>query len=294
MIKELKSFVSQNFQRPENGVMKIIIINTLVFIALLLIKAIFVVLGYALHYDAFFNYLCLPALWKDFLSRPWTLITYFFTHERFFHMLFNVLMLYVFGGLIMNFLGSKRFVTLYILGGIAGGIFFLILHNLLPAFTGVDTSLIGASAGVYAVVIGVATFAPNLPLNLLFLGSTRIKYIALFLLVLFIVEFSGGNPGGSIAQLGGALLGYVYINQLKKGIDLGKPFTQFFTFLKKVVAKQNTVMKARYSNPTLQTDENGSYNQKKIDAILDKIARYGYQSLTKAEKRKLFEAGKQD
>ena len=295
MIKELGSFVSKNFQRRENGVMKVIIINTIVFMVLLLTKSIFVLSGYELHYYAFQKYLLLPALWEDFLYRPWTLITYFFTHERFFPMLFNLLMLHIFFFFIMDFLGSKKFVALYIMGGIVGGIFFLVLHNLLPAFKGVDTQLIGSSAGMYAVIIGVTTFAPNLPFNLPFLGSIRIKYIALFLLVLFIFEFSSANPGGSVAQLGGALLGYVYISQLKKGIDLSKPFTNFFAFLKKLFRKKHAATKVTYKNPTrpLQKDENKGYNQEEIDAILDKIAQYGYKSLTEAEKRKLFDAGKQ-
>ena len=286
-MKEIIHFIKTNFQRSENGVMKIMIINALIFIALLLIKAIFVLSGYGPYYYQGYQYLILPSSWEHFLYRPWTLLTYFFTHEDFFSFLFHLLLFYTFGKIIQDYLGSKKVVFLYILGGLAGGITFLLLYNISPRFQDIDTELVGAAGAVYAIMVGAATFVPNRSFPLFLFGVIKIKYIVLFFLLFPILKFLGNHPTEeSIAHLGGALLGYMYIRQLTKGVDICKPFTQFLIRLK----KSRTSMKVtyRYSNK-----QKNYIHQEEIDSILDKIAEAGYESLTNAEKQALFKAGKQ-
>ncbi len=285
------------FNRPNNGLMKILVINLVVFLALIFFRVILAFSGAGEVYELILRQLMLPAALDDFIVKPWTLITYFFTHEGFFHILFNMLFVYWFGSLILEFLGSQKLVNLYVLGGLAGGIFYILMYNTLPYFAGqVETSrMLGASAGVYAVVVGAATFMPNYTISLILLGPVRIKYIALFYVILSFAQSAGPNAGGQLAHLAGAGLGFIYIKQLQNGNDLGKPLTSFFTFIKSFFVRQPKV-KVSYRNT--QKKSNGrtvgktTSKQDEIDTILDKISESGYDSLSKEEKQKLFDASK--
>lgn len=292
------------FNRPNNGLMRILFINIAVFLALIFVRVILSFSGAADVYELILRQLMLPAALDNFIVKPWTLITYFFTHEGFFHILFNMLFIYWFGSLIMEFLGSQKLVNLYVLGGLAGGLFYILLYNTLPYFSQqVEVSrMLGASAGVYAIVVGAATFMPNYTISLILLGPVRIKYIALFYVILSFAQSAGPNAGGELAHLAGAALGFLYIKQLQRGNDLGKPVEGFFNFIKSFFVKQPRVS-VSYRNKTQKTstrssrgssDNNRSNNsnQDEIDAILDKISESGYDSLTKEEKQKLFDASK--
>lgn len=285
------------FNRPNNGLMKILVINLVVFLALIFLRVILSFASAPEIYTLILRQLTLPAALDEFIVKPWTLVTYFFTHEGFFHILFNMLFLYWFGSLIMEFLGSQKLVNLYVLGGLAGGLFYILLYNTLPYFAGqVDTSnMLGASAGVYAVVVGAATFMPNYTISLILLGPVRIKYIALFYVILSFAQSAGPNAGGNLAHLAGAALGFIYIKQLQNGNDLGKPLTSFFAFVKSFFVKQPKV-KVSYRNAQKKSNNRSATHvtskQEEIDAILDKISESGYDSLSKEEKQKLFDASK--
>lgn len=288
------------WKKPDNALVQIIIINLAVFILLNVLRVILSISG---HPDTFENVLyqiALPSDITSFLYKPWTLITYFFTHEGFFHILFNMLFFYWFGRIIYEFLGNNKLINLYILGGLAGGLMFILIYNLVPYFHNrVQTSiLLGASAGVLAVVVGAATYMPNYTVFLLFLGPVRIKYIAIFYVLLSFFRIDGTNAGGELAHLGGAIVGYFYIIQLKKGNDFGQPIIKLLVFIKslfkprprvKVSYKSNT--KKSSKDKTTKEKESG-VSQDEIDAILDKISKGGYESLTKQEKQKLFDASK--
>ena len=250
-------------------------------------------------YSWMINQLALPSDIGTFLTKPWTLITYFFTHERFFHILFNMLFFYWFGKIIYEFLGNNKLINLYVLGGLMGGFLFILIYNLIPYYSGlVELSiLLGASAGVFAVVVGAATFMPNYTVFLLFLGPVKIKYIAIFYVLLSFFNIDGSNAGGELSHLGGALIGFLYIHQIKKGNDFGQPIISFITFIKSLFVP-NPKIKVSYKNPKTKSQKrkppSGSSNidQTEIDAILDKISDGGYESLTKEEKQKLFNASK--
>ena len=285
------------FSRPNNGLIRIILINIIAFVVVRLIPVPFWLTGF--NYEAIRHaidsWLVLPSSLQEFIIKPWTLITYFFMHAGFFHILFNMLFLYWFGRIINEFLGNEKVVNLYVLGGLAGGIFFMLIYNILPIFSkAVDSSvLIGASAGVFAVVVGAATFMPDYAISLILIGPVRIKYIALIYVVLSIIQMPQGNAGGELAHLAGAAIGFIFIKQLRKGNDMGKPINQFFRFVKSFFKKQPKV-KVTYSSSNRRTANRRAYksNQEEIDAILDKISESGYDSLTKEEKQKLFDASR--
>lgn len=253
-------------------------------------------------------YLALPSQPIEVLTKPWTIITYFFTHEGFFHILFNMLNLYWFGMLINEYLGNKKLLSLYILGGIAGGLLYIAMYNLLPAFSSRNESaqLIGASASVLAIVVAAATLLPNYTFNLLLFGPIKIKYIAAALVLMSwaFARESSGNAGGNIAHLGGAFLGWIFIKQLQRGRDMGRPLhstMNFFTnlFKRRPKLKVTHRQKATVGNDSrppsgYHTGYAGKPSQMEIDLILDKISVSGYESLSKEEKQKLFQASQKD
>jgi membrane associated rhomboid family serine protease len=293
------------FNKQDNGLIQIILINLVVFVGLILVRVILTFSGGSEIYRSIVEWLMLPSSVPEFLKKPWTIITYFFLHERFFHFLFNMLFLYWFGRIIKEFLGGSKVVSLYVLGGLAGGIFYMLIYNLIPFFAErVETSMmLGASAGVFAVVVGAATFMPNYTIFLMFIGPVRIKYIALFYVILAFAGSTGYNAGGELAHLGGAALGFVYIKQLQAGTDWGKWIHSFMRFVKSFFVRQPKVKvsyrsdsKTRQKTSSRATSSTktaaGETSQDEIDAILDKISQSGYESLSKDEKQKLFNASK--
>jgi membrane associated rhomboid family serine protease len=285
------------FSRKNNGLIQIILINLIVFLTLIVLQVTLTLTGAAPYYRLIIDQLALPSALGSLMYKPWTLFTYFFTHEGIFHILFNMLFLYWFGKLIEEYLGNRRLINLYILGGLAGGILYIVMYNLFPFFADrvASSVLIGASGAVFAVVVGAATLMPNYTFHLLLLGPVRIKYIAAFYVVLSFARSIGENAGGDIAHLGGALLGFVFIRQLRSGNDLGRPLTAFAEWFNRLFRKK-PVMRVTYQNKGknayggYSTPNYGVPNQDEIDNILDKISRSGYESLTKEEKQKLFRA----
>ena len=289
--------IKHAFTQGGNAVTKLILINVIVFVTLILLRTITYLLGYGYFYELVTINLGLPAHVLRFLFKPWTIFTYFFTHEGFLHIIFNMLNLYWFGFLVREYLGNKKVVSLYILGGLAGGILYLLFYNLVPYFEmrAATAVMIGASASVLAIILAAATLLPDYTFNLILLGPVRIKYIAAFLVILSISGAVGDNAGGNIAHIGGALIGFLFIKQLQKGTDLGKPIHaigDFFSNLAagrpKMKATFNTASSGKRSaNPA---SAGVRPDQKEIDLILDKISASGYESLTKEEKQKLFRA----
>jgi len=248
----------------------------------------------------------LPADISDFVFRPWTLITYGFSHSLgdIFHILFNMLILYWFGQIVVSEIGSNRLLGLYIWGIVAGAVAFLMLYNLVPFFIqlrGSTLGLIGASAGVYAVVVAAGTLLPNMKMNLFLIGEVSLKWIALGYVILSFVSLAGGNAGGNMAHLGGAGLGYLFIIQYKKGNDWSRPVVSVITFFQNIFTRKPK-MKAYRGGASAKSDNANSQKQARakktaeeqntIDAILDKISDSGYESLTQKEKQILFQASK--
>lgn len=241
------------------------------------------------------EYLTLPASLELLAFRPWTILTYMFLHAGLWHILVNMLFLFWFGLLLEEYLGRKKIISLYFLGGIAGGLLYIVSYNIFPYLQGQvgQAFLIGASASVMAILVACATLLPDYTFFLLLLGPVKLKYIALVLVIFDFLSIAGSNPGGMIAHLGGALFGFLFIRQLRKGNDWSRPFMKVAGGLG-AIFKRKPALKVRYSNKSRKTDARPVSQQDEIDAILDKISRSGYESLTAEEKNKLFRASGKD
>jgi len=186
------------FSRGNNAHIQLILINLVVFLVLIISNVFLDLLMGTKAFDFVITQLAMPSNINKFIVKPWTLVTYMFVHIGFFHILFNMLFLYWFGKLIQEYLGSARVVSLYVIGGMAGGIMYILLYNIMGFYADrVDSSILfGASAGVFAVVVGAATLMPNHAFFLLFIGAVKIKYIALFYVILSFTQITGSNAGG--------------------------------------------------------------------------------------------------
>ncbi len=282
--------------RTGNVMTKLIFINVGVFILLKIISVIFTLFNiYAVDLITFLG---VPSHIPLLLYRIWTPITYMFVHEGFLHLLFNMLWLYWFGQIFMQYFTGRTLGSLYVLGGLAGALLYVVAFNTIPYYMQMDRGwMIGASAAVMAIVMGAAFYRPDVQLNMLFLGPVKIMYIALFAFVLdFLSLGDATNPGGHVAHIGGALLGYIFAVRYKKGQDITRwmsPVIDWFVDLFKP-RTHNPKMKVKHTRQETDWDYNKRKHseQEEIDAILDKLKQSGYSSLSSEEKRKLFDASK--
>lgn len=285
------------FSKPNNAHVQLIIINVTVFLCLGVLMVISKVGGFDYIYTLAHNQFLMPPKFVDFALRPWTIISYAFMHGDIFHILFNMLALYWFGKLFIEYLGSDKLIALYLLGTLAAGLCYLMVFNTIPYFKNQSefSGMVGASGAVYAVMVAAATLIPDYTFFLLFFGPVKIKYIAAFYIVLSFLGSVGANAGGNIAHLGGALMGFVYIKQLQIGVNWGGWITAtldwFESLFKPSPKVKVTYRKAEATNGKKNVNLSG-ISQQEIDDILDKISDGGYESLTKDEKEKLFKASK--
>ncbi len=235
---------------------------------------------------------------KSFIRKPWTLLTYCFTHNGFFHLLFNMLSLFWFGSLVQEFIGSRKLLNIYLIGGIISGLIYIAVYNLLslsPQLNNISPTILGASAAVYAVMFAAVALLPEYEFYLFGIILIKIKYLAFtFLIISFVVPSSG------ISHLGGAVAGYSYIYLLRRGTDLGSPIEAFSDWWRSLwkPKPQVKIPQRKYSESTVaiksgshsNLDPNYFPDQMEVDSILDKIGKSGYESLTKEEKQKLYRA----
>ncbi|WP_426326176.1 rhomboid family intramembrane serine protease [Pedobacter sp. R-06] len=259
-------------------------INVMLFLVIAVIGVLSKLSGQGDIIDIFVSdYLALPANISKLPERFYTLFTYMFIHDGILHILFNMLGLFWFGNIFMNFLKSRQFHFVYIAGGLFGGIFAVAALNIFPLYASglAGVTIVGASAAVMAIIFAAATLVPNYSIMLLFFGEVKIKWIAIIYFVLDFIAIGSVNAGGSLAHIGGALLGFTFIKSLQSGRDWSKLFERKPKL--KVVRNEKPVKKPEFK---------GGVSQQEIDAILDKISTSGYDKLTAVEKEKLFKASK--
>ncbi|MCK4750691.1 MAG: rhomboid family intramembrane serine protease [Bacteroidales bacterium] len=271
---------------------KLIYLNLGLFLAVQIVRIILFLSNSYELYDEFLRFLAIPSNPEVLARRPWTFITYMFLHEGFLHILFNLLWLYWFGTVFIQELGLKKLLSTYLLGGLAGGILFVLFYNLFPVFGPVKESAIalGASASVMAVVVAAAVFRPERRMHLVLIGQVKIGYIALAMFVLTsLVDFSV-NTGGKIAHIGGALTGFLFAYYYRQGKDISSGFDRMMdrmaTWFKP--GKQKMKVTHKRSANDIEYKQQKAYEQKEVDEILDKISKGGYESLTAREKELLF------
>ena len=281
----------ERFFKQKNILTRLILINISIFLLIrfsVVIMTLFNIEGWSL-----WQYLDLHASIPHLLHEPWTLFSYMFVHLDFLHILLNLLWLYWFGQIFLLFFNEKQLTGVYLLGGLFGALLYAFSYNIFPYFSDkIEVStLIGASASVMAIVFAASFFKKDYSINLLFIGSVNIYYIALVSLVIDLLAVTSSNAGGHWAHLGGALFGICYALCYRKGKDLAAPVNWLIDRIVNMF-KKKPKMRVTYQ----KREPDYRYNDKKnketqgIDSILDKIKKSGYDSLTKEEKKQLFDA----
>lgn len=286
-MKSIWQDIKSVFQQSDNGLMKIIVVNVAIFVLLNVAKVIFLIADKSGIFYSIYESLTLSSQPKLILTKPWTLVSYFFVHMELFHVLFNMLFLFWFGQILTDYIGQKRIVKLFFLGGLAGAASYLLLLNSFSYFISKGPSLLnGASAGVFAIVIAAAALRPKYEVYLFIFGAVQIKYIAAFYVIWSFIETVGSNAGGNIAHLGGAFMGFLFalnFNRSKK-IVLKKE-SKIYSYAQAVHKKTNEI---------LDINDHSEIQEDELNQILDKISKSGYDSLSKYEKRRLFKASQKN
>ncbi|MBQ0735619.1 rhomboid family intramembrane serine protease [Aquimarina celericrescens] len=286
--------------KTANIVIKLIVINAILFLSATLASWVF-----KTSPGALMSWFVLPVDLGNLIIQFWSVLTYSFLHFDFWHIFWNMLVLYWFGPYVLNLFTEKRFLTIYLLGAICGGLLFVFSYNVFPVLSGSLAYLIGASAAVRAIMIFIAAYTPNAEVRIIFF-NVKLWQIGLFVVLSDLIQIpTSGNAGGLIAHMGGAIFGYFYAIQLKRGNDIGAWFEKLMDGLAnmfkpkkksplKTVHKSKTYAKStKRSTTSAKKGYTKTPNQQQIDAILDKISKSGYDSLTKEEKDFLFKAGKE-
>jgi membrane associated rhomboid family serine protease len=286
LISEIKSSFSKG-----STLTKLIYINLGIYLLVLLFR----IISFLFRLDpGIFNltdFLSVHSSPRLFLLRPWTVITYMFLHTAFWHILFNLLWLYWFGTIFLRFLTEKQLLSTYLLGGITGALVFVLSFNLFPVFQdSVEfSSALGASASVMAIIVAITVYTPNYQVYLILIGPVKIKYITLVFILLDLVQLPLENSGGHLAHLGGAVWGYLFIANLKKGKDITRRFDRIADSLfTRFQSKKKMRVTYRNTNPDIEYNAAKREEQATIDLILEKISKSGYDSLSREEKDLLF------
>ncbi|MDR1653392.1 MAG: rhomboid family intramembrane serine protease [Prevotellaceae bacterium] len=288
-----RSFLSHQLKQ-NNALTLLLLVNSIIYIGLTLTTLIFQLFN--VNLSAWIaSSLCLSASIPEFLSKPWTVLTYMFVHTGFFHLFFNMLCLYWFGKLFQESFVRKQLTGVYLLGGLVGGGLYMAAFNIFPYLSEhlAGSSLLGASAAVMAIITAAAVTNPNRQLRLLFIGAIKIKYVAIAAVIISMLSITSSNAGGQIAHLGGAAAGWLYAVLLQKHIDILRPITFIGDKLSVifVLRKRKSTPKTTYHYVKSDADFNQqkARNDAEMDIILDKIRKSGYGSLSDKEKKKLFD-----
>jgi len=277
--------------RNGSSLTKLIYINIAVFILFTIVGVIGFLLNNQTITESTINIFSVPSALNSLLLRPWTLATYMFVHKDIWHILFNMLWLYWFGKIFLEYLDQRKLVAVYLLGGLSGAVLYIFSFNVFPAFEGVvaESVAIGASASVMSVVIAIAAYVPDYSVQLFLFGRVKIKYMALAIFVFTSIMDFSVNSGGKLAHIGGAFFGYFYTLNLRQGKDMGRSFNKMLDFFV-TLFKPRKKMKVTHKKASNEYEYNKTKaeHQTRINTILDKISKGGYDSLTKEEKETLF------
>ena len=278
--------------RQLNVAEKIILINIICFVLPLFFRTLLFLFN--IPSDHFLGLFELSSSFKDLIFKPWTIFTYGFLHSGFFHLFWNMYLLYFSSSLLLNLFANDIFLKLYFLGILIGGLTFILSYNFFPVFQDANPYMVGASAGVMSIFIFMSTYSPELEVRLI-LFNIKLRYLGIAFVLLDVIQIPYGNSGGHIAHLGGAFYGFIYAQRLQKGIDIGLPLERLIIKTTKLFNAKSKFSTVHKNEVKLKTKENKipiEKNQKKIDEILDKISQSGYESLSKEEKDFLFKVGK--
>lgn len=290
-MKDFIANLEQMFRR-ENIAVKLIYINAGMFVLVRLAVTLLLLFDIEVSFLPFLQAPSSPGL---LLSRPWTVFTYMFIHYDFLHILFNMLWLYWFGKLFLLFFSERQLGGLYVCGGMAGALFFLAAYNVFPYFRpyAENSFLMGASASVMAIVFAVSFYRKDYEINLLLIGRVKLIYLAVFTLLVDLFAVTSTNAGGHIAHIGGALSGIWFASSFNKGRDITAPVNRLIDWLVNLgKRKPRMYVSSKRRETDYEYHERKYREEQSLDAILDKLKRSGYESLSADEKKRLFDAGK--
>ncbi len=280
----------KKFFLQKDALSRLILINVVIWIICLFIS-VFTWLFNISDISFVTKLFAVPADISSLAEKPWSIFTYMFLQEEFWHLFFNMLMLYYGGKIFLQYFSQKQLILTYIIGGIFGALFFILAFNAFPVFENkiAVSFALGSSASVLSILIAAATYQPEYKLNLFLLGEVKMKWIAIIFVIIDILSIPKGNSGGHIAHLGGALWGFLYAYMLKKDFDI------YLIFKRKPRIRVKTRNAGNY-HQRAKTDEQfnaeRAQTQEEIDRILEKIAKNGYSSLSEKEKEYLFRQSK--
>ncbi len=240
------------------------------------------------------NWFSVPSYPAQLLRHLWTPVTYMFYHQQFFHIFFNMLVLYWFGKIFTMYYSEKQLLSLYLFGGLSGALVYVLAYNVFPFYEAASyySVLMGASGSIVAILVASAVRAPNMEMHLLLIGRIRLMWIAVITVLISFFGLTSENGGGEMAHLGGALAGYLFVTFEKKGTDITWFINKLIDFVVNLFRPRPRKKPAAFHAQKMSPEQ---YNQKKaqdeaeINRILDKIKTSGYESLSADEKRKLFE-----
>lgn len=287
--------------RSGSLLMKLIYINIGVFVVVKLAMLVLSLVGASPSMIA--SVVELPSQWMDALHRPWTLITYMFMHGSIMHIFMNMLCLYWFGVVFMEYNTPKQLAALYVLSGLGGAAAYLAAYALLPSFAAMHGNLVGASAAVLGIMVAVGLQAPNYRINLLFIGSVAMKWVVICMLLIVMLSYDGTNMGGDVAHLGGAFVGMTYAVLLRKGFDITKTVNRVIDGVVGLFGKRKSSTSGKYHySANAQSGQKRSSvrsrfvseQEERVDAILEKIKQSGYTALTQEEKEIIFSVGRKN
>ena len=293
----IRSEIENSF-RQGDALSRLILVNLSVFLLYYMLKAVGALFQVPIH-AYLVDWIALPSNLSTLITRPWTLVTYMFLHEGFLHIFFNLLVLFFAGRLFIEYFNGRRLLSTFLMGGILGGAIYVVFYNVFPAFQEVLTvsNNRGASAGIMAILIAIAAYVPRFPVKLFFVLNVELWVVAGLVLLMDLISIGdGNNMGGHIAHLGGALFGYLSIREMKKGKDLTAGFSKFLDgmadwFKPRPESKVRKVYSKGSKSSGSPDFGRSVHDQSKMDLILDKISRSGYESLSKEEKDYLFKIG---
>ena len=287
--------IRQTF-RQGNALIRLIYLNVAVFLILKIIQILFLLFNFSGSF--LLSYLAVPADLTQLLYHVWTPLTYMFLHEEFFHILFNMFALYWFGKIFLLFFSEKQLVGLYILGGLMAALIYILAFNLFPYYAPLlrQSLLLGASGSIMAIILATAFRSPNMEMQIVFLGSVKLKYIAIFYVLTSFFGITSSNGGGQLAHLGGALAGYLFVVSLRQGKDLTSGLNRILDAIFGLFRPRKLKVKHNKNKSTTRMSDaefnaNKARKMLEIDKILDKIKTSGYESLSPEEKKRLFEQG---
>jgi len=283
MVSSLVQDIKKTFEQG-NTLTRLIIINVAIFVVF---NIIYLFGSYTNANQApywlttFAEYLQLSTKPSEIILRPWTIISHMFLHHGFWHLLWNMLFLYWFGRIVGDFIGDNKILPLYILGGLMGALFYVLTANIFSYGEGTTFYAMGASAAAMAMVVAAATLSPDYEMRLLLIGNVKLKYVAAVLVFLDIIGTGGRmNTGGHFGHIGGAVMGFMYIDQLQKGNELGRWIEGMkMIFQRKRKSPLRVVHQAKSFKDEVNLDTEAELNR-----ILEKIKSEGIGSLSPREK----------